>query len=255
VEHPVTEAVTGLDLVELQLLVAAGEPLPIAQDDVTVSGHAIEVRVVAEDPAAGWMPSTGTIDRFTMGDGVRVDTGVRDGSAISSDYDSLVAKVIAHAPTRTRPPAGWPGRCGRRSSRGSARNLDTLVAILGEADYLAAATPTAYLDEHPDVLAAIRPTGDDRIALLLGAVFALEFEHRSADRVTRSRRRAGATCARKGSGRCGSIPAASTCTSSTRWQTRGSRAAASCTRRPSGSGRGRIPTPSPAPSMPTNARF
>ncbi|MGA7760029.1 MAG: biotin carboxylase N-terminal domain-containing protein [Ilumatobacteraceae bacterium] len=185
VEHPVTEAVTGLDLVELQLLVAAGEPLPIAQNDVTVSGHAIEVRVVAEDPAAGWMPSTGTIDRFTMGDGVRVDSGVRDGSEISSDYDSLVAKVIAHAPTRT----GAARRLARalRASQltGIRSNLDTLVAILGEADYLAAATPTAYLDEHPDVLAASGPTGDDRIALLLGAVFALEFEHRSADRVTR----------------------------------------------------------------------
>ena len=185
VEHPVTEAVTGLDLVELQLLVAAGEPLPIAQDDVTFSGHAIEVRVVAEDPASGWMPSTGRISRFAVGDGVRVDTGVRAGSEISSDYDSLVAKVIAHAPTRTGA-ARQLGRALRASQlTGIRSNLDTLVAILAEADYLAAATPTAYLDEHPDVLAASGPTGDDRIALLLGAVFALEFEHRSADRVTR----------------------------------------------------------------------
>ncbi len=106
VEHPVTEAVTGLDLVELQLRVAAGEPLPITQDDVVISGHAIEVRVVAEDPAAGWMPSTGRIDRFHIGDGVRVDTGVSDGAEISSDYDSLVAKVIAHAPTRVGGGAG-----------------------------------------------------------------------------------------------------------------------------------------------------
>ena len=193
VEHPVTEAVTGLDLVELQLLVAAGEPLPIVQDDVTVSGHAIEVRVVAEDPASGWMPSTGRIGRFVVDDGqhgsdptclVRVDTGVRDGSEISSDYDSLVAKVIAHAPTRT-----GAARQLARALRGSQltgirSNLDALVAILGEDDYLAAATPTAYLDEHPDVLAASGPTGDDRVMLLLGAVFALEFEHRRADRVT-----------------------------------------------------------------------
>ena len=193
VEHPVTEAVTGLDLVELQLRVAAGEPLPITQDDVTVTGHAIEVRIVAEDPAAGWMPSTGRIGWFSIGAGqhgsdvhcpVRVDTGVRDGAEISSDYDSLVAKVIAHAPTRSE-----AARQLARALRGSQitgirTNVDSLVAILGEADYLAAETPTAYLDEHPDVLTPIGPHGDDRVALLLGAVFALEAERRSADRAT-----------------------------------------------------------------------
>ena len=188
VEHPVTEAVTGLDLVELQLRVAAGEPLPIAQDDVTITGHAIEVRVVAEDPAAGWMPSTGRIGRFSIGTGqiddVRVDTGVRDGAEISSDYDSLVAKVIAHAPTRVEA-AGRLARALRASQvTGIRTNIDSLVAILGEADFLTADTPTAYLDEHPDVLAPIGPAGDDRVALLLGAVFALEYERRSADRAT-----------------------------------------------------------------------
>ncbi|HSP30385.1 MAG TPA: biotin carboxylase N-terminal domain-containing protein [Ilumatobacteraceae bacterium] len=195
VEHPVTEAVTGLDLVELQLRVAAGEALPITQADVSVTGHAIEVRVVAEDPSAGWMPSTGRIGRFSIGGGtgqhgtdpwcpVRVDTGVRDGAEISSDYDSLVAKVIAHAPTRVE-----AARQLARALRGSQitginTNLDSLVAILGEADYLAADTPTAYLDEHPDVLTPPGPAGDDRVALLLGAVFALEAERRSADRAT-----------------------------------------------------------------------
>jgi propionyl-CoA carboxylase alpha chain len=187
VEHPVTEAVTGLDLVELQLRVAAGEPLPITQDDVTFDGHAIEVRVVAEDPAAGWMPSTGRIGRFSIGDGtgaVRVDTGVRDGAEISSDYDSLVAKVIAHAPTRVEA-ARRLGRALRGSQiTGIRTNVDSLVAILGESDYLAADTPTAYLDEHPDVLTPNGPAGDDRAALLLGAVFALEAERRTADRAT-----------------------------------------------------------------------
>ena len=192
VEHPVTEAVTGLDLVELQLRVASGEPLPITQADVAVTGHAIEVRVVAEDPATGWMPSTGRIGRFSIGrhgsdpgSPVRVDTGVQDGAEISSDYDSLVAKVIAHAPTRTE-----AARQLARALRGSQitgirTNVDSLVAILGEADYLAADTPTAYLDEHPDVLAPNGAEGDDRVALLLGAVFALEAERRSADGATR----------------------------------------------------------------------
>ncbi len=188
VEHPVTEAVTGLDLVELQLRVAAGEPLPIAQDDVTITGHAIEVRVVAEDPAAGWMPSTGRIGRFSIGDagpdGVRVDTGVRDGAEISSEYDSLVAKVIAHAPTRVEAAAKLARALRASQVTGIRTNIDSLVAILGEVDYLAADTPTAYLDEHPDVLAPIGPAGDDRVALLLGAVFALEAERRTADRAT-----------------------------------------------------------------------
>ena len=193
VEHPVTEAVTGLDLVELQLLVAAGEPLPITQDQVTFTGHAIEVRIVAEDPADGWMPSTGRIGRFSIGAGqhgadptrpVRVDTGVRDGAEISPDYDSLVAKVISHAPTRVE-----AARQLARALRGSQitgirTNVDALVAILGEADFLAVETPTAYLDEHPDVLAAIGPKGDDRVAMLAAAVFALEAERRSADRAT-----------------------------------------------------------------------
>jgi propionyl-CoA carboxylase alpha chain len=194
VEHPVTEAVTGLDLVEMQLLVAAGEPLPITQDDVSITGHAVEVRVVAEDPAAGWMPSTGRIGRFRIGDevvdgahgdgGVRVDTGVRDGSEISSDYDSLVAKVIAHAPTR-RGAARQLVRALRSSQiTGIRTNLDSLVAILGESDFLAADTPTAYLDEHPDVLTPPGPAGEDRDALMVGAVFALERAHRASDHVT-----------------------------------------------------------------------
>jgi propionyl-CoA carboxylase alpha chain len=191
VEHPVTEAVTGLDLVELQLLVAAGEPLPITQDDVTVDGHAIEVRVVAEDPAAGWMPSTGRIGRFRIGDAaddaVRVDTGVRDGSEISSDYDSLVAKVIVHAPTRAAAARRLAKVLRRSQITGISTNLNSLVAILGEEDFLAADTPTAYLDEHPEVLAVAAPAGpaaDDRDALVLGAVFALEQAHRTNDRVT-----------------------------------------------------------------------
>lgn len=184
VEHPVTEAVTGLDLVELQLRVADGEALPITQDDVRSDGHAIEVRVVAEDPAAGWLPSTGTLDRFEIGEGVRVDTGARAGTDVTTDYDSLLAKVIAHGPTR----ADAARRLARalRSSwiAGVRTDVPALVAILGEDDYLAADTPTSYLDEHPDVVATTGPTGDDRVALLLGAVFASEHRSRTTDRVT-----------------------------------------------------------------------
>ena len=184
VEHPVTEAVTGLDLVELQLTVAAGEPLPLTQSDVTIDGHAIEARVVAEDPAADWMPSTGRISAFRVGDHVRVDAGVRDGTDVTPDYDSLLAKVIAHAPTRS----GAARRLARglRTARvsGVRTNLDSLVAILGEDDFLAARTPTSYLTRHSEVLDGAGPTGDDRLALLLGAVFESDRAARAADAVT-----------------------------------------------------------------------
>ena len=102
VEHPVTEAVTGIDLVELQLRIAAGEPLPIGQDEVVSRGAAIELRINAEDPAAGFRPQLGTISRYAApeGPGLRVDSGVREGSAVTPYYDSLLLKLIAHAPTR-----------------------------------------------------------------------------------------------------------------------------------------------------------
>ncbi len=121
VEHPVTEAITGLDLVELQIVVASGRPLPLTQDDVTFTGHAIEVRLVAEDPSAGWLPSTGRITEFEIDGDVRIDTGFRAGSEVSSDYDSLLAKVIAHADTARRLRNGSRGRCERRASSVSAR--------------------------------------------------------------------------------------------------------------------------------------
>lgn len=183
VEHPVTEAITGVDLVELQLLVAAGHPLPLTQSDITIDGHAIEVRVVAENPAAGWLPSTGTLDQFDIGEGVRVDSGARAGSVVSSNYDSLLAKVIAHAPTRAT-----AARSLARSLRGSrifgvATNTATLTAILAEPDYLAARTFTSYLDDHPEVLSAGVTEGADRTALLLGAVFATEQAQRNANGV------------------------------------------------------------------------
>ena len=102
VEHPVTEFVTGLDLVELQIRVADGEVLPLAQDDVTITGSAIEARINAEDPAAGYRPALGEIRLFKppLQDGVRVDTGVRSGSAVTPYYDSLLAKIIAFGPDR-----------------------------------------------------------------------------------------------------------------------------------------------------------
>ncbi|MEJ7799068.1 MAG: biotin carboxylase N-terminal domain-containing protein [Ilumatobacter sp.] len=185
VEHPVTEAITGVDLVEMQLNVADGHELPFTQDQITFDGHAIEVRVVAEDPADDWLPSTGVVTAFDIDGDVRVDTGFRAGSEVSSDYDSLLAKVIAHHADR-RVAAGRIARSLRTARLGGVRtNADTLVAIMEEPDFRAGRTPTAYLDEHPAVLHDAGPRGEDQLALLLTAVFADERRNRAADHVSR----------------------------------------------------------------------
>ncbi len=182
VEHRVTEAVTGFDLVELQLRVAAGEAIGLTQDAIVVSGHAIEARLVAEDPTAGWLPSTGTITEFDLA--TTVDTAVNAGSVVSADYDSLLANVSAHAPAR----AAAAGRLAEtlRGSRiaGVRTDRDLLIALLAEDDFLAGSTTTRYLDEHPTLASAGVVQGADLTAHLLAVVLADEHRNRVADRVT-----------------------------------------------------------------------
>ena len=182
VEHPVTEAITGLDLVEMQLAIAAGHPLPLDQDDIRFDGHAIEARVVAEDPASGWLPSTGRIDRFEIGDGVRVDSGVEAGSVVTTDYDSLLAKVIAYGPDRDT--ARRRLRAALRSSEvdGVRTNIDMLVALLDDDDFAAGRLDTGLLARSPSILNGSRPTGDDLTAHLMAVVASVESANRSADR-------------------------------------------------------------------------
>jgi 3-methylcrotonyl-CoA carboxylase alpha subunit len=100
VEHPVTEEITGQDLVEWQLRVASGEPLPLRQDELRIRGHAMEARLYAEDPAHEFLPSTGRLDHFVLGGRIRIDTGVEEADRISPYYDPMIAKLIAYAPTR-----------------------------------------------------------------------------------------------------------------------------------------------------------
>ena len=130
VEHPVTEAITGLDLVELQLRVAAGERLGLAQEDIVLSGHAVEARIYAEDPAQGFLPATGRISVYREPAGVRVDSGVVEGSEVESHYDPLLAKVIAHAPDRTTALARLDRGLAGLAVLGPATNSSYLRALL-----------------------------------------------------------------------------------------------------------------------------
>ncbi|MGK3203441.1 acetyl/propionyl/methylcrotonyl-CoA carboxylase subunit alpha [Amycolatopsis sp. MEPSY49] len=153
VEHPVTELVTGLDLVELQLRVAEGEPLPPEATGARISGHAIEVRLYAEDVPAGFLPATGTLHRFRVPGprGIRVDSGVVDGSVVGPHYDPMLAKVIAHGRTR-REAARTLARVLRHAElHGVTTNRDLLAGILGEAEFLAGHTDTGYLTRHDPV--------------------------------------------------------------------------------------------------------
>ncbi len=132
VEHPVTEMITGLDLVELQLQVAGGEPLPEAALHPTINGHAVEVRLCAEDPDNGYLPSSGTFRRieFPEIDGVRIDSGVASGSVVSPFYDSMIAKVIAHAPTRAGAINKLQRALGQAHLIGPITNRSQLLALL-----------------------------------------------------------------------------------------------------------------------------
>ena len=164
VEHPVTEAITGLDLVRVQLLVAQGEPLPDDALGASIHGHAIEARLYAEDPARDYLPATGTIARFRTPDlpGLRVDAvldttidraldGPVDGRAtVGVHYDPMLAKVIAHAaPTRAEAAALLAGALDRTQVHGVTTNQALLAAILRHPEFRAGRTDTAFLERHP----------------------------------------------------------------------------------------------------------
>ena len=135
VEHPVTELTTGLDLVALQIRIAEGEPLPFRQEDVRLGGHAIEARLYAEDPAAGFLPSVGRIEvwRPASGEGVRIDAGIASGETISPFYDPMLAKIIAHGETREIARRRLISAIERSVVLGVTTNSDFLVDMLGPA--------------------------------------------------------------------------------------------------------------------------
>jgi 3-methylcrotonyl-CoA carboxylase alpha subunit len=172
VEHPVTEAVTGQDLVAWQLRVAAGEPLPLAQADIPLDGHAVEVRLYAEDPARDFLPATGPLTRLRLPDGapgVRVDTGVREGDTVTPHYDPMLAKVIAHGPDRAT--ALRRLRRGLEGAQvgGCVANLGFLCRLLDHPELRAGPVDTGFIARER---ATLQPedTGPPADALALAAL-------------------------------------------------------------------------------------
>ena len=151
VEHAVTEAVTGLDLVALQLAVAEGEPLPDAARRASITGHAIEARLYAEDPLRDFLPSAGTIETFDVptGPGCRLDSGIEGGSVVSVNYDPMLAKVIAHGPTRAHAVRRLATTLRRARIHGLTTNRELLVGVLEHAEFAAGRIDTHFLERHP----------------------------------------------------------------------------------------------------------
>ncbi|WP_458096696.1 acetyl/propionyl/methylcrotonyl-CoA carboxylase subunit alpha [Roseomonas sp. WA12] len=185
VEHPVTEAITGQDLVEWQLRVAAGEPLPMTQDQLRIQGHAIEMRLYAEDPARDFAPSTGRIDHLRTPPetgGIRIDTGVREGDAVTIHYDPMLAKIIAHGPDRSAALARLSRALDATELVGPATNLPLLRAIAAHPAFRAGELDTGFIARNADtLLASAGPAPRAALAAAVAQVLADAAAHASSD--------------------------------------------------------------------------
>jgi 3-methylcrotonyl-CoA carboxylase alpha subunit len=176
VEHPVTELITGIDLVEWQLRVAFGEKLPLAQDQITLNGHAIEARVYAENPHKNFMPSVGRIRTWRMpeaSNGLRIDAGYREGDAVSPHYDAMLAKVIAWAPTRDAAIERLNRGLEESDVRGIVSNIPFLAALVTHPDVRANAIDTGFIERELKNLTPAAPAPHDlelcaAVAAILG---------------------------------------------------------------------------------------
>jgi geranyl-CoA carboxylase alpha subunit len=175
VEHPVTEAITGLDLVELQLRIAMGEPLPLTQQEVQFKGHAIEVRFCAEDPYAHFLPQTGVMTSFEAGKNIRIETGIKTGSVISASYDSMIAKFISHAETREKAIDQLAESLLETKAFGVKTNQKFLLDALNHEVFKAGQATTSFIGEAKELL--IKPTCSDALKLKAASIFYGDIKH------------------------------------------------------------------------------
>ncbi|MBB3288400.1 MULTISPECIES: acetyl/propionyl/methylcrotonyl-CoA carboxylase subunit alpha [Rhizobium] len=166
VEHPVTEAIAGVDLVEWQLRVASGEPLPKTQGELTINGWAVEARIYAEDPSRGFLPATGTLSRLRFPEGdVRIDAGVREGDSITPHYDPLIAKLTVHAPDRAAALAKLTRGLEQAQVAGTTTNLDFLIRLSRQSDFAAGRPDTGLIDRNAEALTATQQPDDAALAI------------------------------------------------------------------------------------------
>jgi 3-methylcrotonyl-CoA carboxylase alpha subunit len=184
VEHPVTEMVTGLDLVEWQLRVAAGERLPLSQEEIPLNGHAFEARLYAEDAAKGFLPATGTLHHLKFpqtGPELRVETGVRQGDAISPYYDPMIAKLVAHGADRASALAALDRALQGTEVAGSTVNTAFLAALAADPDFAAGDVDTGLIGRKQETLTAVPPPSDGVVAAAALAASRLDIRPASAD--------------------------------------------------------------------------
>lgn len=183
VEHPVTELVTGQDLVEWQLRVAAGETLPMDQSEIFAFGHAMEVRLYAEDPDGGFLPSIGTLNRLRFPDGndIRVDTGVREGDEVSPHYDPMIAKLIAFGDDRMEAIRKLIAALRATEAAGITTNRDFLIRVLADKDFQDGTLDTGFIAAREAALLPGRARADESV-LIAAALAVLDGEAQSARR-------------------------------------------------------------------------
>ncbi|WP_316013811.1 acetyl/propionyl/methylcrotonyl-CoA carboxylase subunit alpha [Roseobacter sp. HKCCA0434] len=174
VEHPVTEAITGLDLVEWQLRVASGEPLPMVQEEVPLNGHAFEARLYAEDAANDFLPATGTLSALHFPDGVRADSGVRAGDEITPFYDPMIAKIVTHGPTRAVALGALRDALERTVVAGSVTNLPFLAALTRHDGFAAGEVDTGLIARDAEALTSVPEPTPEMIATAAVALACLD---------------------------------------------------------------------------------